>query len=81
MANPKKEFEKAAMGAEALASFFNQFGDDVHAKLLLEILLEGVVNEETLFVSGEPQQTGDQTNHGASGRIDGNVSPERSEHP
>lgn len=49
------EKEKADLGAKTMGDFFGQFGQDVHAQILLEILLEGIMNEESIFVSGEPE--------------------------
>jgi hypothetical protein len=51
------EKEKAELGASTLKDFFESWGGDVHAKILLEVLLKGLMNEEDLFVSGKPKQT------------------------
>jgi hypothetical protein len=55
--------EKAELGASTLQKFCEQFGDDEAARLLLDVLFEGLMNAETLFVFGEPQQAGDQTSN------------------
>ena len=47
--------------------FFEQFGNDEHAKILLEVLLEGLFNEEAVFVLGEQEQKRDQTDHHSKG--------------
>lgn len=60
------EIEKAKMGAETIVEFCKQFGEDEHAKILLEVLLEGLLNEETVFVFGEQEQEGDQVDNGSS---------------
>jgi hypothetical protein len=60
------ENEKAELGAITLQTFVDQFGDDLHAQILLEVLLEGLMNEETVFVFGEPEQEGDQVDHDSS---------------
>jgi len=61
------EIEKAKLGAQTLTLFCKQFSEDVYGKILLEVLLEGIINEETVFVFGESEQTGDQTNHSTTG--------------
>ena len=57
------EREKAIMGSQALGLFCKQFGDDVHANILLEVLLEGIMNEESLFILGEQEQGRNKVNH------------------
>jgi len=57
------ELEKARLGAETITAFFNEFGADVYGQVLLEVLLEGLINEETLFVFGEPEQEGNETDY------------------
>lgn len=52
--------EKAELGARTLQEFCEQFGDDVYARMLLDVLFEGLMNAETLFVFGEPQQARNQ---------------------
>lgn len=64
------ELEKAKLGANTLKNFFESWGNDVHANILLEVLLEGLMNEETLFVFGKQGQEGDQSNHSTSGGFD-----------
>ena len=45
--------------------FANQFGTDIYAEILLNVLMEGLMNDETLFVSGKSEQTeGDQIGDG-----------------
>lgn len=60
------EREKAQMGAATLDLFCKQFGEDVYSRVLLEILFEGLMNEEIIFVFGEQGEEGNQTNHSAS---------------
>ena len=62
------EHEKARLGAGTLKDFCQSWGDDIHARILLEVLFKGLMNEETLFIFGEPQQTRDQTNNDSTGR-------------
>lgn len=57
------EREKAILGSKTVGSFLDQFGDDVHARILLEVLFEGLMHEETVFVFGEQEQTRDQTDN------------------
>lgn len=47
------EKEKAEFGAGTFQLFCEQFGKDVYSHVLLEVLLEGIINAETLFVFGE----------------------------
>ena len=61
------ENEKAELGAKTFQNFCEQFGKDVHAHILLEELLEGLINAETLFIFGEQEKAGDQANNSASG--------------
>ncbi len=68
-----KEREKAELGAAALRGFCESWGDNVHARILLEVLFRGLMNEEALFISGEPQQTGDQTCDNPTGGISGHL--------
>ncbi len=49
------EQEKAKLGAETLNFFCNQFGNDIYARVLLEVLFEGLLNAEALFVFGEQE--------------------------
>jgi hypothetical protein len=64
------EREKAELGASTLKNFFESWGDDVHANILLEVLFEGLMNEETLFIFGKQEQTGNQSNNSSSGGVD-----------
>lgn len=57
------ELEKAKMSIETVATFFNKFGNDVHAQILLEVLMEGVMNEEAVFIFGEPEQERREIDH------------------
>lgn len=78
------DYEKSRLGAKTLCEFFNQFGNDVHAQILLEVLMEGLINEESVFISGEQEQTGDQDDnldqdgHTSIGEIEGHIDPESS---
>ncbi len=60
------EKEKAEFGAGTLKLFCDQFGKDVYSHILLEVLLEGIINAETLFVFGEQEQGRDQADHGST---------------
>lgn len=62
----KKELEKATLASKGLVDFFKQFGDDVHTRVLLEEILEGVINAEALFVFGEQEQEGGEAGDSAS---------------
>ena len=59
--------DKAKLGAKTFQNFCEQFGNDVYAHVLLEILLEGIINAETIFVSGEQIQGRSETNNSPSG--------------
>lgn len=72
------EKEKAELGAKTFEGFCRQFGEDVYSHLLLEELFEGLIHAETLFVFGEPQQTGDQIDYSPPGDRDGELRPEGS---
>lgn len=62
------EQEKAKLGADTLKGFFTSLGDDVYAHALLEILFEGLMNEEDLFISGKQEQaTRNKTNNDSNG--------------
>lgn len=61
------EHEKAKLGASTLKDFFESWGNDVYANVLLEVLFEGLMNEETLFIFGKQEQKGNQSNHSSSG--------------
>ncbi len=54
------EAQKAEVAARTIRGFFNQFGDDAHARILLDVFLEGLMNEEDVFIFGEQEQEGDQ---------------------
>lgn len=72
-----KEKEKAELGASTLKDFFESWGNDVHANILLEVLFKGLMNEENLFISGKQEQTTrDKISDNFNGRIDGNKSPD-----
>jgi len=72
------EREKAELGAKTLQGFCEHFGDDTHTHILLEVLFEGLINAETLFVFGEQKQEGDEANNSASGRGGSELKTERS---
>lgn len=66
--------EKAEAGTRTIVEFFQQFGDDVYAQILLEELFMGLMYEETLFVFGEPLEEGrDQAGDGIAERICDNI--------
>lgn len=71
--------EKAKLGASTLKTFCESWGNDVHSKILLEVLFEGLMNEETLFVFGQPKQAGDQVNYSTSGGIDCHIEGDKSQ--
>jgi hypothetical protein len=52
------EKEKATIGAKTFQNFCEQFGEDVYSQVLLEVLLEGIINAETLFIFGEEDVDG-----------------------
>lgn len=68
------EQEKANLGATTFRVFCEQFGENIHAKILLEVLLEGLLNEETIFIFGEQEQTRDQTDHSSTESVDSDSS-------
>jgi hypothetical protein len=77
--------QNTKLSMEGFAGFCNQFGDDVYAQILLEVLLEGIMHEEDVFVFGEQEQEGDQDDNGSSGgtdhgseQVDGSDNPETS---
>jgi hypothetical protein len=61
------DLEKCRLGNETLKFFCGQFGNDIYAQILLEVLFEGLINAEIVFVFGEPKQAGDQVDNGSSG--------------
>lgn len=72
------DYEKVVMGLETFGCFCEQFDYDIYAQILLEELLDGIIHEETVFVFGEQEQTGDQDDHGSSIGIDCDQSSEGS---
>lgn len=58
-----KEKEKAVLGAKTLKDFFEDWGNDKHSNILLEVLFEGLMKNETLFIFGESQQARCETNN------------------
>ena len=66
------EKEKAIMGSQALGLFCKQFGDDIYAKILLEVLIEGIMNEESLFILGEQEQKRNEIDNDSQRRISSN---------
>lgn len=74
------DIENAVLGNKGLMDFCSQFGNDVYSKILMEVLLEGVMNAEVVFVSGEQEQEGDEAGDGASGRQDSELEADRSFH-
>lgn len=71
------EQEKAELGAATLTNFCHQFGNDVYARTLLEVLFEGLINAETLFIFGEQEQKGDQADYSPPKSRNGECSSER----
>ncbi len=55
--------EKAVLAAKGLFDFFGQFGDDESSRMMLEVLLEGLFNEEAVFVFGQQKQERNQTDY------------------
>lgn len=71
--------EKAEEGTKTIVGFFQQFGNDDAAIVLLEELFKGLMYEETLFVFGEPLEEGrDQTGDSVAERICDNLEADRS---
>jgi hypothetical protein len=70
--------EKAAIGAQTLRDFCEQFGESLEGRILLDLLFEGLMNEEALFVSGQQEQAGSQIGDSAPERGDGERPPEQS---
>lgn len=64
------EREKAELGASTLKNFFESWGNDIHANILLEVLFKGLMNEEALFIFGKQEQAGNQNDNSSSGRVD-----------
>lgn len=67
MSNQK---EKAAIGAQTLQGFCEQFGESLEGRILLDLLFEGLINEEALFVSGQQEQTRSQISDSSPERRD-----------
>jgi len=65
--------EKSEIGTKTFVGFCHQFGDDIHAQILLEELFKGLIHEETLFVFGEPIQGGDEASDSSTERICDNI--------
>jgi hypothetical protein len=59
--------EKAILGAKTLVDFFEDFGRDVYAQILLEELFKGLMYEEALFIFGEQREGRDQVGHSSTG--------------
>lgn len=72
------EEEKTELGLRTFEQFFKQFGDDVHAQILLEEVLRGLIDEEALFIFGEQVEAGDETSDSASERVDCDIPSDRS---
>lgn len=75
------DLQKAQMGAKTFQLFCEQFGEDIYAQILLEELLEGIMNEETVFVFGEQEQEGHQVDNDSSGGVSGDLEDHGLEHP
>lgn len=69
----------ARLAAETIQSFFDLFGSDIYAKTVLGVLLQGLKNEETLFLLGEQGQIGRQTGDDSQGRQGGELGTDRSQ--
>lgn len=70
------ELEKAQLGAGTFSLFCNQFGEDVYAQILLEVILEGIINAESLFIFGEQIEEGDQVSDGSAIPTNGQLNSE-----
>jgi hypothetical protein len=75
-----KEIEKAKLGAQTLRDFCESWGSDIHARILLEVLFEGLMNEEDLFIFGKQEQAGDKTCDNITGRSSDGLQNNRPEH-
>jgi hypothetical protein len=73
--------EKTELGLRTFEAFFAQFGNDIHAQILLEELLKGLIYEEALFIFGRQIQAGDEVGNSASERVDSDLSTEGSVEP
>lgn len=70
--------EKSEIGTRTIVEFFQQFGDDDAAIILMEELFKGLMNEETLFVFGEPVEEGrDQIGDSIAEQICDNIETDR----
>ena len=52
------EKEKAELGTETLLTFFQQFGNDKHAEIVLECLIKELLDAKTVSVLSKQKQTG-----------------------
>lgn len=52
----KEEKEKTEFVLKTLKDFFDSWGNDTHTNILLEVLFEGLMNDENLFIFGEQKQ-------------------------
>lgn len=66
--------EKAELGASTLKNFCESWGNDVHARILLEVLFKGIMHEEALFIFGKQEQTGDKIGNNPTGGINSDCS-------
>jgi hypothetical protein len=75
------EEEKAALGAKTLQEFFGQFATpgDVVGQAFLEVLIEELMNEKTVRLSGQSEQVGDQAHHDPQRGTSGEFNIGRSE--
>ena len=64
MSNEEKQ--KTVLAVKTIQGFFDQFGNDIYAEILLEELFKGLINEEALFVFGKQEQERNQDNHNSS---------------
>jgi hypothetical protein len=58
--------EKTELGLRTFEAFFKQFGDDVHARILLEELFKGLIYEEVVFIFGKQIEAGNEASDGSS---------------
>lgn len=49
-----------------IESFVLSLGNDIYSQIFAEELLKGLMNEESLFLSGEQEQTRNQTDNNPS---------------
>lgn len=73
------EQEKTKLSIGTLNHFCKQFGDDVYSEILIDVLLEGVINAETLFIFGEQEQERDQVDNNSTERNSGELKNNRLE--